>query len=293
MSGGESERWIYVLLCSGGKYYVGETHDVAERFAQHLNMDPECKLPGAAWTKKYEPLEVVKKFVKKSVHDEDNTTLDYMIEHGIRNVRGGSFCMVHLPKHIRRTIKQRLATIQKLCYRCRAPGHCAQNCPLPSQPSQPSHSNHSRRSTSWIDDDSEADEPPSNHANPLFSFSARPLSSTPNSDTKTSDTKTSDTGDRAERPPLPQSEPEQLIGPFAQPAVPPVRHTFRPANPNPFYSMLLNQTNRANQVNPNGANPVNPNVAVTARCARCGRLYHDANQCFAKHHIQGHLLPRK
>lgn len=278
----ESLRYIYVLLCSGGKYYVGETHNVEERFAQHLNAHTTTSsggtstvIPGAAWTKRYEPIEVVKKFVKQSVHDEDNTTLDYMVEHGIRNVRGGSFCMVKLPRHVRRTIKQQLATIQKLCYRCKRPNHCANNCPSgPSGPSGPPLlPSHKQQHRSWIDYDSE--EETQNHTqtntnttttpaatpNPLFTFDS------------TDDVK--DEKDDRLRPPKPQSEPECLTDIFPTPSQ-------RQQQPLPLRSGVL-------RYNPSMMTTPTPIVV----CTRCGRNNHTNVQCFAKLHLKGHILPPK
>jgi predicted GIY-YIG superfamily endonuclease len=170
------QRYIYVLKCAGGKFYVGETVDVQQRFAQHLQGEGA----GAAWTKKYEAIEVIKSFEMKSMHDETNTALDLMLDHGIRNVRGGPFCAVNLPRHQRQTIKQMLASMMRACYRCKQPGHCASNCPTGATSHQ-----------SWLDQDSDDDEPEA--PRPRFTFSA------PAPDT--------------ERPPLPPSAPEQLIGP--------------------------------------------------------------------------------
>jgi predicted GIY-YIG superfamily endonuclease len=178
------QMWIYVLLCVGNKYYVGESSDVESRFVQHVRGEGH----GAAWTRKYEPIEIIKKFAKATVHDEDNTTLDMMAEHGIQNVRGGSFCMVHLPKHIRRTIKQRIATMKKLCFQCKQPGHMASQCPNKS----------TTQKISWVDCDSEEEKDEKTNVSPLFSFDAAGSGSA---------------ADAA--PPKPQTAPERLIEPLA------------------------------------------------------------------------------
>jgi len=246
--------FIYVLLCGGGKYYVGETYNVEERFMQHLNGVVDGKITGAAWTKKYEPIEVVKKFVKQSVHDEDNTTLDYMVEHGIRNVRGGSYCQVHLPKHLRKSIKQKLATIKKLCYRCKKPGHCANNCPAATATVQ---------KRSWIDCDSEEDEP----ALPALPAHTSSLVATDNKmfsfDNGLADSK--------ERAPLKQSEPECLLEPL--PLFPIRRPTLYAPPPSPLTTTSLSTSRLL--------------------CTRCGRNNHSHLQCFAKQHLHGHFLPPK
>jgi predicted GIY-YIG superfamily endonuclease len=251
----DEKMYIYVLQCARGKYYVGETHNVEERFAQHCgragassssSSSSSGALAGATWTKKYEPIQVIKQFVKQSVHDEDNTTLDYMTEHGIRNVRGGSFCMVHLPRHIRRTIKQRLATIKHLCYRCKKPGHCANSCPSPT----PSNK------TSWIDHDSEEDEK-DQHPNPTQNTLSQSTSGA------------LFTFDSTDRAPLPQSAPECLMDPSTSLPLPVVGL--------PRGLKLLS------------ARPPKPYHKIV--CTRCARSGHAVNQCFAKFHLNGSTLP--
>jgi hypothetical protein len=127
-SGRVGNRRVYVLRCADSKFYVGESDDVQKRFLQHLSRAPEAGTPGAAWTARHEPLEILRSFEKRSIHDEDNTTLDLMMEHGIENVRGGSYCSVHLPPHQLQMLQHQLASLQGLCYRCGARGHCASEC---------------------------------------------------------------------------------------------------------------------------------------------------------------------
>ena len=45
---------IYVLRLEGGRYYVGKTDNVPQRFQQHLQGQ------GSTWTKKYKPVSLVK-----------------------------------------------------------------------------------------------------------------------------------------------------------------------------------------------------------------------------------------
>ena len=86
---------LYILRLRGKKWYVGYTdRGSVDRILEHIDKK------GAKWTKKYPPL---KKgylhwisepgYTKK---DEDKKTLELMEEHGINNVRGGSWCMVNL-----------------------------------------------------------------------------------------------------------------------------------------------------------------------------------------------------
>ena len=78
---------IYVLECVEGKYYVGITHDLNRRLAQHISGH------GALWTRLWKPVKVV-----EIIHEgatlalENDTTKRYMELYGRENVRGGSFC---------------------------------------------------------------------------------------------------------------------------------------------------------------------------------------------------------
>ena len=67
---------IYGLKLERGKYYVGMTQKKFDRIDAHR------KGAGAAWTKKYPPIdyEFVKTGMKKS--DEDKLTLELMSIHG-------------------------------------------------------------------------------------------------------------------------------------------------------------------------------------------------------------------
>ena len=44
---------MYILRCSNGQYYVGSTHDLDKRLAEHQNGE------GALFTKKHLPVELV------------------------------------------------------------------------------------------------------------------------------------------------------------------------------------------------------------------------------------------
>ena len=85
---------IYGLECKEKKFYVGETErDVLLRQQEHL----EGNGKGAAWTEKYPPVRLLFAVPKKSVGHEDEQTIQLMEEHGIENVRGGTYSSVKLP----------------------------------------------------------------------------------------------------------------------------------------------------------------------------------------------------
>lgn len=123
---------VYVLRCHQEKYYVGMTRKpVLDRFLEHIHhyVSKHETSAGSQWTLKYEPVEIVFHAPMKTIFDEDNTTLEYMIRYGIDNVRGGTFCSIQLPAHQRRTIVEQIATLKQLCFACGASGHFKSACP--------------------------------------------------------------------------------------------------------------------------------------------------------------------
>lgn len=84
-------RYIYVLKCAGGKYYIGQTTNLNRRLAQH-------KAGGGSWfTTKYKPLGVIDNFSvgemteSQAMFYETQTTARYMNIYSVDDVRGGEF----------------------------------------------------------------------------------------------------------------------------------------------------------------------------------------------------------
>lgn len=215
---------VYVLLCQGGKFYIGESRDVDARFQQHVQGNGS--LAGAAWTRKYEPIEIFRSFPSQSRHDENNTTIDLMMEHGIRNVRGGSYCAIKLSRTTRRSIKQQMATLRKQCFHCGEKTHMASRCP-----------NRADRAVAWVDYDSELEDANMQHyqqGDVLYQQQQQV-----------------------------QAQQQQLL------------HMDEKERP------------------PLAAAPAEALIDTLPLCARCGRIYHDASQCYARSHVHGQLLPPK
>ena len=100
---------LYVLKLRGGKWYVGYTNRSSiERILEHIEKK------GAKWTKAHPPLKkgYLHNFTTpgKTREDEDKRTLYLMKQHGIENVRGGSWCMVKMRK---KTVRELEALISK------------------------------------------------------------------------------------------------------------------------------------------------------------------------------------
>ena len=100
----------YILKLKRGKWYVGYTTKGVERIQDHIDEN------GAKWTKKYAPVKPIpwsqtppgktKATPDNKVdNDEDKLTLKLMKEHGIKNVRGGSWCMVKMRQKTKRELE--------------------------------------------------------------------------------------------------------------------------------------------------------------------------------------------
>ena len=114
--------FIYILQLENNKYYIGKTTNPNFRLDQHFNSH------GSQWTKKYKPLKVLDIIPNCDNFDEDKYTIKYMTEHGINNVRGGTFCELKLNENNMETIKKMINGSTDKCYICGNSGHFAKNC---------------------------------------------------------------------------------------------------------------------------------------------------------------------
>ncbi len=121
--------YIYVLKCDGDKYYIGKTsnrRNLNIRLRQHQN--PKTR-SGAAWTRLHQPVEVVNTFQTSNKYDELSTTLKYMQEHGVENVRGASYSQVVLNPFQLQQIEREFRSATDRCLHCGEAGHFASMCP--------------------------------------------------------------------------------------------------------------------------------------------------------------------
>lgn len=115
---------IYVLKLEDGKFYIGSTKkSVDERFIEH------CTGRGSAWTRMFEPLQILEEHVAQTKFDEDNKVLEMMEQYGIENVRGGSHSQVELQKEEVEQIEKRLRHADNRCLGCGSYGHFIADCP--------------------------------------------------------------------------------------------------------------------------------------------------------------------
>ena len=113
---------IYVLRLEGGRYYVGKSENVLERYQRHLDGK------GAVWTKKYAPIALEKTISNVSVFEEDKITKEYMAKYGIDNVRGGSYVETELSQFHLDALNMEIWAAKGCCTRCGRGSHFAKDC---------------------------------------------------------------------------------------------------------------------------------------------------------------------
>ena len=113
---------IYVLKLEGGRYYVGKTEHLMRRYQEHMRGE------GAAWTSKYKPLSLVQKIENAGPFDEDMVVKEYMAEHGIDMVRGGSYVTDVLSEAEKQMIQKELWSAHDKCTQCGSSSHWSAKC---------------------------------------------------------------------------------------------------------------------------------------------------------------------
>ena len=113
---------LYALLLEDGKYYIGRSSNVFARFETHKSGK------GPSWTQKYKPLGIAEVRTCAASTDEDSLTKEYMIKHGVENVRGGSYTAVVLDDASLDVLVREIRTAQQLCMRCGRDNHFASKC---------------------------------------------------------------------------------------------------------------------------------------------------------------------
>jgi predicted GIY-YIG superfamily endonuclease len=112
---------LYVLKLAGGKYYVGKSADVAQRFKQHLSGR------GSTWTGLYKPVSIIETRPINSPFDETNVTKEYMKKYGMDNVRGGAYSKTDISEHAD-TLRAEFRAAGDTCFKCGCSGHFARDC---------------------------------------------------------------------------------------------------------------------------------------------------------------------
>lgn len=119
---------IYILRLVQNNFYIGKSSNPTKRIRQHMVGQ------GAAWTKKFPPVNVEKIIPNVSVFDEDKFVKMYMAEHGIEKVRGGAYAKPELDICQKAHILHEIRGSTDLCTICGSKDHFWNNCPEKKNP---------------------------------------------------------------------------------------------------------------------------------------------------------------
>ena len=117
------DKIIYVLLLDNNKYYVGSTNNIVKRFNDHMSDSYS-----AAFVSLFKPIGIIKLELCTSIHHEDNLTKEFMMLHGIDNVRGGTYSQIELDHETILFLNREFNHSQNLCLNCGKSGHFIRFC---------------------------------------------------------------------------------------------------------------------------------------------------------------------
>ena len=117
-----SKTNIYILRLEGGRYYVGKSDNIMNRYVQHMNGS------GSAWTRKYKPVALEKKIENVSPFEEDKYTKEYMSKYGMDKVRGGSYVEITLSDFQKQSLNTEMWAAKDCCTQCGRKGHFVKSC---------------------------------------------------------------------------------------------------------------------------------------------------------------------
>ena len=117
---------VYILELEHGRVYVGCSRHVDQRIAQHLSG------LGSAFTRMFKPTGVRLPRLGNVTGDGDaperDETLRYMVQRGIRLVRGWKYALVDMPDADFADAEANIRELSDLCRRCGHAGHFVADC---------------------------------------------------------------------------------------------------------------------------------------------------------------------
>lgn len=109
---------VYCLLCEDNTYYVGKASNVEKRFRKHKSGS------GSIWTRAHAPIKIVEIRENVSPFEEDKMVKEYMFEHGINSVRGGSYIQLELNSCQLYNLRRELRMASDHCFQCGDKHYC-------------------------------------------------------------------------------------------------------------------------------------------------------------------------
>ena len=124
--------YTYVLELDEKKYYIGKSSKPMKRIGDHTGSEQGGQgkqgTRGSGWTQMYKPVKILEINSAFDPMEEDFTTLRYMNQMGIDNVRGGSFCELNLSPENTLTLEKMMRGADDKCYFCGSDKHLIISC---------------------------------------------------------------------------------------------------------------------------------------------------------------------
>lgn len=121
----EGQITVYCLELEDGHYYIGRTtpDGYVRRIARHHSKK------ATPWTTLHAFVKVTEVIDDATIFEEDNKTLEYMIEHGVDKVRGGQYTTMTLSTSDKASIARAISSAENRCFTCNSDTHFASACP--------------------------------------------------------------------------------------------------------------------------------------------------------------------
>ena len=130
---------LYVLESADGKYYVGVTDDLVATLIKHIAGG------NSEWINRYNINNLLYFRTLDDPSDEDRELKKLMIQHGIDNVRGGSYSDMNFTDEQRIKLCDELLRMNHECFLCKQKGGHILGCREDNTLSYPQKQNHTKK----------------------------------------------------------------------------------------------------------------------------------------------------